>query len=252
METGEAFLGFQEAEIDFPPTFKYDVLRTIKRSRHSLKRSAKSAVGTPVHEKLLTEIEEQEREEREALRRADDGEEEDEGEATSIASTAWTSGSRYTVDPDENDDPEEEYFSFSPDTVASTRANANPGNVVHKILAASAAHKAKEKWMAIVHSPRGNSPWSKVKRKFDGESVPPSPSIQYRAPSLPPTPGLTPGTPASFMTEDDDKFLKPIRHPASGRTSPTKSQRRSDEIDEAEFQDIGVYDSSHKKRVPSW
>ena len=58
MEAGQAFIGFQEGRIDFPPTFKYDVLRTVKRSKHSLKRPAKAVVAESLaHDKMLTEIE---------------------------------------------------------------------------------------------------------------------------------------------------------------------------------------------------
>ena len=67
MQEGQAFTGFHEAPIDFPPTFKYDVQRSNKRSRlRSMKRSSK-VPGTPdtPHDKMLTEIEEKEKEEQE-------------------------------------------------------------------------------------------------------------------------------------------------------------------------------------------
>lgn len=60
MERGEAFVGFNEASIDFPPTFKYDVLR-YKRSKHSksVKRASRTPDGeTHGHTKLLTDVEE--------------------------------------------------------------------------------------------------------------------------------------------------------------------------------------------------
>ncbi|TCD63755.1 hypothetical protein EIP91_004970 [Steccherinum ochraceum] len=259
MASGEAFVGFQEGQIDFPPTFKYDVLRTTKRSKHSLRRPAKAVVADPgLHEKVLSEIEEQEREEREALMRAEDEDDEDGGEATSITSSAWTSvHSRQTEDPDDrdaDDDEADEYF-FSADTAATTRANANIGNnnVVQKILTASAAHKAKAKWMSLIQSPNG-SPWSKMKKKLDSDhsQPPPSPSFAFRSATLLPTPGETPGTSTAHVAADsDDKFLKPLRSHGSGRISPIKSRRKSDE-EEPEDPDKGVYDSSHKQRVPSW
>jgi hypothetical protein len=37
MRNGQAFVGFREAAIDFPPTFKYDVLRTIRHKRRRSK-----------------------------------------------------------------------------------------------------------------------------------------------------------------------------------------------------------------------
>lgn len=263
MEAGQAFIGFQEGRIDFPPTFKYDVLRTVKRSKHSLKRPAKAVVAESLaHDKMLTEIEEQEREEREGLLRADEGDDDDEGgEATSIASSMYTSvGSRQTGDADDREaDPEEpeEFFTFSPDTIASTRANAQSGNAVHKILAVSAAHKAKAKWMSIVHKHGHHRPWNKLRRKVDGDQhpqTPLSPSFAVRSATLLTTPEPTPGTSSTQIAGDevDDKYLKPIRTSGSGRNSPTKSRRKSDEMEEPEDEDKGVYDSSHKQRVPSW
>ncbi|THH30619.1 hypothetical protein EUX98_g3589 [Antrodiella citrinella] len=254
MARGDAFVGFQEGAINFPPTFKYDVARPIKRSKHSIKRSAKAIGSDPLlHEKILTEIEEQEREEHAALLRGDDMEDEEEGgEATSIASTAWTSNSRYTGDAEEDDREDEEYFPFDPDTVASTRANAGNNNVVHKVLNVPAVNKAKAKWMSILHSPGAKNRWSKLRPKLDVDHIQPPPSPIFMSATFPPTPD-TPATPGVNLTlEEDEKLLKPTRNSGSGRISPTKPRRKSDEIEDAEDADKGVYDSSHKQRVPSW
>lgn len=95
MQRGEAFVGFNEASIDFPPTFKYDVLRSRRSKHRSLKRSSKNPVLDAVqYEKFLTEIEESRRD-------AEDDKSDEEldfdGEATSVASTSY---SRYTIEGD--------------------------------------------------------------------------------------------------------------------------------------------------------
>ncbi|KAH8094443.1 DNase I-like protein [Cristinia sonorae] len=265
MENGEAFGGFKEGNIDFPPTFKYDVLRTIKRnSKHSTRRPARAVLSDPLHEKILSEIEEQERDEHEALIRAEECEDEEEGgEATSIVSSVWTSvHSRYTVDADDQEEREhemeeaDEYFGDPQDTAARTRANVNPGaNVVHKIFTTSAAHKAKAKWLSLIQSPSSDSPWTKMRKKVHGDNLQPplSPTIAFRAATLPPTPSTPTRNLAVISPEEaDEKMLKPSRNPGSGRLSPTKLQRHSNEAIDIEDQDKGVYDSSHKQRVPSW
>lgn len=284
MQSKEAFVGFSEAAIDFPPTFKYDVLR-YKRSKHSksIKRLSRTpGAETQVHEKILTEIEEtpaarpldEDREDR------SEGEQEYDGEAASVASTMYSTGhSKYTMDVE--DDEREDYFYGA----SSPRANHSVGALINKSLATAAVHKAKTKWMSLIHT--SSSPGTPIFKRFKHKkheehrfskypdspppslpspplttSLPNSPPPEFRSLTFPATPGQEDDKP---LTEHhDDKLLMPppprsldSSKPGSltllSRAQSTKSMERVDQQDEEdEVEEKGVYDTSHKKRVPSW
>ncbi|CAK5268597.1 unnamed protein product, partial [Mycena citricolor] len=193
MQSGEAFAGFHEAPINFPPTFKYDVLRTIKRPR----RGSMMERWKPPAERStrITEIEEQSREEGDES----DGEAEavEAGEAASLSSSVWTSmHSKHGTDADED------CAQPSP----SSNGRSSLSSPASRLSLSAAASKAKNKWLALV-SPSSPQRWS-----FDGVGLPPS--------------------------------LK--------RLSSSKSNAWISDEEEDQDEDKGVYDSSHKKRVPSW
>lgn len=272
MQNGEAFVGFNEAPIDFAPTFKYDVLR-YKRSKHkSMKRSSKQPEAEQTaHVKLLTEIEEAP-----AAGALDEdrseGEQEYDGEAMSLASTAWTS--RYTLANE--DDERDDYFQGS----TSPRLSTSMNNILNKSAATAAVHKAKTKWMSLISSSASSSPstplFKRLKNKHNQESKynwqPDSPPPSLPSPPL--TPSLSNSPPPEFraMTfpptpaqdelnghdRPDDKYLMPPRTmdtnkvpPPMSRALSSKSTERVD-LQEDEEAEKGVYDTSHKKRVPSW
>jgi len=132
---------------------------------------------------------------------------------------------------------------------------------VHKMWTAAAAHKAKAKFVSLLSSsPR--SPAAKLGKlmkrdshRDSGSSATPSlpSSPDVRVATFPPTPPIGPNLLAADPLDSlDNKYLKPV--PLSdGRLSPTKSLRKSEEQDSDILDtDKGVYDSSHKQRVPSW
>jgi hypothetical protein len=268
MQTNPAFAGFEEGPIDFPPTFKYDVLKYKRTKRISKRVSRNPPEYDQSHEKQLTEIEEKAQE-----RAADDTDEEPEvdGEALSVAS-AWTSNTRFTVDGEDQEPEGEDYFLNN-----AYRANASTGHLVNeaKILSSTAVHKAKAKWMSLVAKP--HSPlrkWHKTKLEQNNERPqtplsstlpPPSPSSpsprfpHFIAVTLPPTPSLegvnTPNLQAS------DNLLKPTRSVGSSEHSPSSSPAQANSVParisqgndkSGDEEEKGVYDSSHKQRVPSW
>jgi hypothetical protein len=237
MQNGEAFVGFQEGPIDFPPTFKYDVLRTLKRAkrrRSKLDRRKhledKSSRLTEIEEKELAELENEEAEE--------EGEHEGE-EGASLASSIWTSvhskaGTDREIDDDDN------YFHASPSTQTMSTSTSKIS-----LVASAAAHKAKAKWLSLL-SPSGASSPTKILRAKQSEPwVKKSPSsIDVASRGL-----LAPPQPERALSLDAvDKTLHPP--PPMILISSTKSSLPSDDEDEGD--DRGVYDSSHKKRVPSW
>jgi hypothetical protein len=232
MQSGKAFVGFNEAPIDFPPTFKYDVLRTIKQKRRGARLDRWRTPGERAHR--LTEVDEHldENEPEDP-----DGEESDKegeaGEAASLSSSVWTSmHSRHGTDGDDD------YFHPSPSSHLSVISS--PGS---RISVSAAAHKAKTKWLSLLSpsSPHSPTKWLRTKQatlaarheSVTAESVQVEDKVDLRD-----RPGSLDGVDRSLL------------RPSLKRLSSTKSSVPSDEEDEGD--DKGVYDSSHKKRVPSW
>ncbi|KAI9001520.1 DNase I-like protein [Trametes punicea] len=263
MATCNAFAGFQEAPIRFPPTFKYDVY---KRSRHrSFKRPPTKPISAVRHEKLLSEVAEQEPEGTNVLDdRASphehnvDEEGEPDGDAASVASSAWTSvRSRRTTDPDgddyvENSPPSAGFVSQSAPTSASTT------NVMHKMWSAAAAHKAKEKWVALWSTAAGtNSPGDKKRHKWrqswtSVKSLTPSRrGSQNTTEEMPPQPQIDLADPRQNQASRIKEFQAVLFDAANARPHLHLALSENN-VDLEEEEERGVYDSSHKQRVPSW
>lgn len=223
MQNEQAFVGFDEAPINFPPTFKYDVLRTIKRSKSKRVKYAGDNTLT------LVEVEERDHE----LDDEDGEEAEGEGEAASMASSAFTSlHSRATT---EHDAGSYDYFSRPKASRAST------GNLVNKVWAATAAHKAKAKWMGLLSpgtpgrstNPSTPSPkrWSNKLRRSSLDDVRDAAK----------TPSVNPDSSSTKSTLPGTTRVDCGSNPVITLTE-----------EEIEEDDRGVYDTSSKKRVPSW
>lgn len=265
METGVAFVGFKEAPIDFPPTFKYDVLRS-KRSKHrSLKRISRNlGIDGTQHEKLLTEIEEHRQD---AEEDKSDDEPEYDGEAASVTSTNYT---QYTTDGEDQERDQEDDF-----VGTSVVRTISASNLTNKEWYNAAAQKAKTKWISLLSTSVPKTPmgkWAKFKNRQSGMSnssydPSPSPSLtgspapEFRSAAFPPTPDLSEG---GTSKELDGRYFGASRSGGSselgrlsapitvgGRTSSTRSTARSEDKEYNEETKFN-YDSSHKKRVPSW
>lgn len=240
MESGEAFVGFREGPIDFPPTFKYDVLRTLKGAkRRKLKLDRrkhledKSSRLTEVEEKELAELENEEAEE--------EGENEGE-EAASMSSSVWTSV-HSKVGTDRGVDEDDDYFHASP----STQTMSTSASKI-SLAASAAAHKAKAKWLSLLSPSRVTSPNKLLRVKQSEPWVKKShsmtSSVDVASRNL-----LVPSQAERALSLDAvNRTLQPP--PPLILVSSTKSSLPSD--GEEEQDDRGVYDSSHKKRVPSW
>ncbi|KAF5382092.1 hypothetical protein D9615_004213 [Tricholomella constricta] len=230
MQSGQAFVGFKEATINFPPTFKYDVLRTLK---HAKRRGSKLDRWKRPDERShrLTEVEEKELEQLEK----EEAEEEAEGEeGASMASSIWTSGhSRAGTDRDVEED--EFYTSPSSQTMVTSASKVS--------LAIHAAHRAKAKWLALLPS-KNKSQHAKVNDTRRKSHITHS-SVDVTSNGL-----LTPVLAPEGAVSVDQIDRTRLRPPPMILVNTTKSSLPSDEDDETD--DKGVYDSSHKKRVPSW
>lgn len=186
MRNGLAFVGFHEAPIRFPPTFKYDVLRTLKKAS----RRRKQSKPTPLDlEPGLEGVEEQEKEHEGDAAHGDeadgskpdggekgDGDQDDDasdeddavgGEAASLSSSAWMSVRSKKTNPEQSQrdksDREDDYFQSLGINPSPPPSGGTPNlktlsttKLVHRISLTGAAHKAKAKWLALVTP--GSSP----------------------------------------------------------------------------------------------
>jgi len=144
MKSGEAFVGFKERPIDFPPTFKYDVLRTIKQKKTLKANSSK-------HTLVLSEVEERKG-------AAEDEPEQEGGDSVSLLSSAWASNlsrmtSRSGTSSSESGKTEEKDKETDIAAV-NAQLNANEANEGSSGVSGifQAAHRAKVKWSNLVHS----------------------------------------------------------------------------------------------------
>ena len=260
MRNGQAFVGFREAPINFPPTFKYDVLRTLKGKRKGSTRETPAApfeeASAPPADVALAEAPQPE------SKPSSDGEEEhDNGEAMSIMSSG-TSYSKKTVDdhePDESDDEDDEDFDVSPLKDAEARAQElsrrrSGATRIVKRISSTAAHKAKLKWNELISpaaSPQSATKWPRApgKRQSAGQAMLGPDSYPASMPSTPVVGGRDyPNVPTSQSAADHEALLhSPLFRK---RASSTKSGTRR--LKAALEEDKGVYDSSSKQRVPSW
>ena len=277
MSAGNSFEGFNEAPIRFPPTFKYDVLRTLsRRSRH---KSFRRTLATPIvafpHDKLLSEVAEHEKEPTVVLddqanqvpHQERDTEDDGEPDAISVASSAWMSvRSRRTIDQDDddneeddNDNEDDQELGSSGGIAHSPPASASASNLVHKMWSATAAHKAKDKWVSLfaANSPKPASPGSKRSKWRQSWNSSKSPTPLRRDSHIPPAEDqLTPQTPIDPADPRQPKagrvkeFQSALLDAVHAR--PHKHLALSENNVDLEEEDKGVYDSSHKQRVPSW
>ena len=158
MKDGKAFIGFNEAPIKFPPTFKYDVLKSVKREKtqgHAHRDSRARAIRrwvSPVSNQNLSEVQE-------AYRSADEREQEgsadmdDAGSFVSAAITAVSSRSRLTSFGD-TDDAESARMLARERKISKTkndRPNASgDATPIRNVFIAASVMKARQKWLSLL------------------------------------------------------------------------------------------------------
>ena len=248
---GDAFVGFNEAGINFPPTFKYDVMRTLKRPKPRSARSAKR--DSVLAENPLVEEPEVHVDEIDAEVGNGDGYG-DNDDAGSLASSN-TASVNYRLP--QREAAEDDYLSRTHALRAST------GNLVQKVKTMAAAQKAKARWLTrfspvppsllpnskSISSPTlgpGHSRWSdKLKKPSrEGLNEQKTPALSSKMTSATPPTLDASSTKSSTISKSIDPSLL---GPPLSRTDPSKSNS-DEEVDEGG----GVYDSSSKRRVPSW
>jgi hypothetical protein len=320
MKNGYAFVGFKEAPVRFPPTFKYDVLRTLKKPsrRHKHPKPALLELDPELHgvdEAEKEHGEDNTRDEDDETGKKDDSGEHDEdvsdddeqggGDVASLVSTTWLSfRSKKTandVHPKEKDDRDDDYFQplYALAPIPSPASSGTPNQkskLVHRISLSSAAHKAKSKWLALVTPgstprPRSNPTVTQIYNRSNsptpdlsggiGSASMASFSALGSVLTVPPdtTTNTTPTSPVFLSTFDmhshhmstpalnmpdmqatksapvgmglastprDILTMSPSIKRAGSTVSGKDGQQQGDDFDR------GVYDTSSKKRVPSW
>lgn len=228
MKERTIFNGFNEGHIDFPPTFKYDVLRTSKRSKRQTPKMNRLDTAER-RSARLAELDERDLEETE----------EEDVEGASLASSMMTSfNSRPTTEPG----MQEENSSSS--EIPHTATSSNKPSALLNV-----ANRAKAKWLNLLSpsSPSFTTPSKSPKGRQDNvwpQLSPPSPSLRIFHTGLSSDPNF------NAVSNEDARRRFPRPSPLN-LVNPSGSGFISEE-DEPQTEDKGVYDSSHKRRVPSW
>jgi hypothetical protein len=243
MRNGQAFVGFREATINFPPTFKYDVLRT---SRHKRKRSKHSQMTTEVVTPPLrdpTETGDQPEGEEHHDGGHSDGSSEDDvnGELASVVSSGTTTFSQHDQVSDEDNDSDAES-----DYLRRRMAYPQTSGGLVKRISLSAAQRAKSKWAELVNAP---SPPRIIRSRRTNAHTPQLRGDGKSPRSIPTTPLLAERA-APSPDNLSDGLLASVTPIIKGRARSSLSIT-GDGTAETE-DDKGVYDSSSKRRVPSW
>lgn len=284
MREGKAFRGFEEAPIDFPPTFKYDVMRTLKRDKSGVGRSSSKRRDKRHRLSPSSHIAEVDEKELAAGTSLDEGSAKgdeplgkDAGEdAISVISTAVTtnSQSRPATALDFSDD---DYFARDlPDPSTGSISNSDGTGFVataHKVLVSRAAQKAKAKWLSLLSI---SAPSTPNVFAFGRKPATTSTDIHTSDDSSPEAEesvrNLSRLSMPNGCAESEDLNALPIAEPLphhKGATSmpdlqlrltPSKKSGKSAKSaapilkdgEVTDDEDKGVYDSSSKQRVPSW
>ncbi|KAH9958573.1 hypothetical protein BC827DRAFT_1218921 [Russula dissimulans] len=246
MRNGQAFVGFREAPINFPPTFKYDVLRTI---RHKRKRSKHTTSAAEAVAPLLQEPSETgEYEQPQPAGRHDDGHSDvssDDGTNGELASVI-SSGTTYSQSQPDHGSDEDNDSGAESDYLRRRMAYPQSSGSLVKRLSVSAAQRAKSKLADLIKAQ--SSP--RIMRSRRSKATTPHSKVSDPSPrSIPTTPLLGQrGTPSTDHPPDGVlASVSPLMRTPSQRT-PSLAGDGTAETDD----DKGVYDSSSKQRVPSW
>jgi hypothetical protein len=215
MKEGTEFSGFHEAPINFPPTFKYDVAPHSKYTKgHTSKPMRLERAGDK--STILTDLEER------ALEELENGEA---NETASMVSSISTSVKSKVWDPESDG---ECVPSPSTPTMATSGSKAS--------VASAGTRKAKLKWFTLL-SPSLSSPTALFRPKHQHASTPPRGLGDFPSPR---------------------NYRKHNLQGKSGHdTRPLMilvdaGKPNTDNDGTPILEERGVYDSSNKRRVPSW
>ncbi|KAG8927387.1 hypothetical protein FRC01_007549 [Tulasnella sp. 417] len=257
--TDHPFVGFNEGDIDFPPTFKYDILRTLKKH---------SSVRAVIKDKAYKRRRGKKATDAEGLPDVDDASEasssssaeEDNADqdARSMASSAYRSVHSKSMKDEDSGDP---------DSLDAAAQNAIANSASYASDVQAVALRAKEKFLSLVNrppSPAVSAPTTSAAKNSSSAAdvvpVPKRPKSEVNvSPKVPPSPLLPPIAPgmksAASSFDVPRSSLEGLKPPPLKRAQSTKSgvaAKEPEEKDDNIEPDRGVYDTSSKQRVPSW
>ena len=240
MRNGQAFVGFREATINFPPTFKYDVLRT-NRHKHRRSKQAHAALGlvAPLSPEPSDAGEQRELEGNHDCGHSEVSSEDDTELASVISSGTTTYSQRDQMSDEDNDSGAES------DYLRRRMSFPQRSGGLVKRISVSAAQRAKSKWAEFINAP--SSQHFVRSRRVN------TPTPQF---------GVNGKSPRSVQTTPllGRRSISSIEQPPDGilASSPPLSARVPASLSfvgdgtAGTGDDKGVYDSSSKQRVPSW
>jgi hypothetical protein len=242
MRNGQAFVGFREAPINFPPTFKYDVLRTIKHKHKGSKRrhAAAQALARLPHGRHTPELGDELEQDRRHDGALSESSEDEGGDIASVVSSGTTFSQRdHASDEDNDSDAESDYLRRR------MSYQQRSGGLV-KRFSVTAAQRAKSKLAELINAQ--TSP--RIIRTRRPNATAPQPEANGKnVRSVPTTPLLGQRVAPPTTDEADDDVLSNAPSFAS-RGRSTRSFTGDGTVQDDD--DKGVYDSSSKQRVPSW
>jgi hypothetical protein len=243
MRNGQAFVGFREAAIDFPPTFKYDVLRTIrhKRKRSKIAQAAAGAVAPLLQEPPEGGDQPEPEGHHDGGHSEVSSDDDTNAELASVISSGTTTFSQRDQESDDDNDSDAES-----DYLRTRMSYPQRSGGLVKRISISAAQRAKSKLAELINAP--SSPRPKRSRRANGPT-PQSKSNSKSPRSIPTTPLLGQRATSPLSDDPSDGVLASVSS-FKARVHPSPSFV-GDGTAETE-DDRGVYDSSSKQRVPSW
>lgn len=258
MKSGKEFVGFKEASIHFPPTFKYDVLKREKSSNSHLFKRDRRKRRSRRHALGLSEVEEKDHEDEGYEQMEDDSSDSDSSSsASSFSSFSRPSASIAYNDGDEyfNGEPSLSYVGYGGDDT-----DGPEPSTTDRAFVIRAALKAREKWRNILSRPSSsptmpNSFIGRRSRSRKGSVVadhasPSEPLIRRSSSVLSRRPAFEMSKAASAI--ELDRASTPIDPLQPSRSRTNGSTKSVQERSKDETSCKGVYDSSSKQRVPSW
>jgi hypothetical protein len=240
MRNGQAFVGFREATINFPPTFKYDVLRTNRHKRRRSKQAhAAMGVVAPLSPEPADAGEQQELEGNHDCGHSEVSSEDDTELASVISSGTTTYSQRDQMSDEENDSGAES------DYLRRRMSFPQRSGGLVKRISVSAAQRAKSKWAELINAPSSQH----FIRSRRVNTPTPQFGVNGKSPRSVQTTPLLGRRSISSIDQPPDGILA-SSPPLSARV-PASLSFVGEGTAEAE-NDKGVYDSSSKQRVPSW
>jgi len=273
-----ALTGFNEAPINFPPTFKYDILHTLKGSKRSRKGGVRG-------KRILSEVEEQERDDMESssMHPADTNNEVyGAADSESIASSTYQSkrdvdkgSSSSSSDSDSEGEKEHSFVDVAKVAAKLTKRkwypfksapNLPPSPAVAILQADDGTLQSSS--ISKVSTSRATSAAKKIagsKETVGAESLScgtgnqrnrQNAGLPDRSQTIVPPPLGTRGTasmdiPRQIAVDSSFKPTALIRSISTKSGVGSKTALNNEEA-ALDVEDMGVYDTSSKQRVPSW